>query len=152
MPIRFANLGGADTRGIEMDAQWVPLAWWRVDGSFTGFHLTPRNDARSRDAAAAVYDGDAPARQWHLHSAWSLGTRAAIDARLIRVGRLRNLGIDAYTRADLRVELPLTRTLTAAFAGQNLLTARHAEFNGSAAAITSTLVPRSARAQLTWRF
>jgi iron complex outermembrane receptor protein len=152
MPMRFANLGGADTSGIEMDAQWAPLAWWRVDGSFTGFHLTPRSDARSGDAAAAVYDGDAPARQWQLHSAWSLGTRAAVDARLFRVGRLRNLGIDAYTRADVRVELPLTRALTAAFAGQNLLTGRHTEFNGASAAITSTLVPRSAHAQLTWRF
>jgi outer membrane receptor protein involved in Fe transport len=152
LPIRFDDLGGATTHGVEIDAQWTPRPWWRLDGSFTGFHLTPRVDPGSGDAEAAASDANAPSRQWQLHSAWSIGRRATLDARLFRVGRLVNLGVPAYTRADARVELPVSRALSVSLSGQNLLTPRHAEFTGSGAQMTSTLVPRSARVQLTWRF
>jgi iron complex outermembrane receptor protein len=152
IPVTFANLGGADTRGLEIDAQWIPARWLRVDGTFSGFHLTPRPDGLSRDPAAPSDDGAAPGRQWQLHSAVTLGRGANLDVRLFHVGQLRTLNVAAYTRADARVELPLSGAVTLAFVGQNLLTPRHAEFNDTAAVLAATQVPRSARAQITWRF
>ena len=150
VPTQFQNLAAARTAGVEVDAQWMPAPWWRVDGSFSGFRLTPAVAASSADPEAAAYDGSAPAHQWQLHSAWTTAS-VMIDTRVFRVGRLRVLDIDAYTRADARVEVPLSRRLTVSFAGQNLLSPAHAEFS-SHELVTATRVPRSARAQIVWRY
>jgi len=71
---------------------------------------------------------------------------------LFRVGALTALGVGAYTRADVRLEVPLTKRLTASVVGQNLLDPMHQEFAGSGAVVAPTLVPRSARVQLTWKY
>jgi hypothetical protein len=62
------------------------------------------------------------------------------------------VGVGAYTRADVRLEVPLTRRFTASVAGQNLFDPVHAEFAGAGAVVTPTLVPRSVRVQLAWRY
>ena len=68
------------------------------------------------------------------------------------VGPLIQLGIPAYTRADLRFEWKLTPRLVATAEGQNLLSAAHQEFAGNSMTIVSTEVPRSGSLRLTWRF
>jgi len=75
-----------------------------------------------------------------------------LDALLFHSGALPNLGIGPYTRADIRVEVPLSQRVTLSVGGQNLLDPVHAEFAGVGAIVTPTLVPRSARVQLAWRY
>jgi iron complex outermembrane recepter protein len=147
---RFENLQNADTAGLEIAARFAPAPAWRLDGSYSNFHLTPHPDPSSRDAAARTYDGNAPAHQWQLHSFVRLGPRTDVDVALFRVGALRALGVPAYTRADARVEVRLTTHLWAVAAARNLLDSAHAEFAGES--VTSTEVRRSAGLQLGWRF
>jgi iron complex outermembrane recepter protein len=152
LPIRFDSRLAAKTRGVEVDARWTPAAWWEVDATYARFAFTPHPDALSRDAAAALSDGDAPAAQWQLHSGLSFGRGFEFDARLFHVARLRTMGVPAFTRADARVGIPLTAHTRLSFIGQNLLDRAHAEFAGTSANMTPTLVQRSVRVQCTWRF
>jgi outer membrane receptor protein involved in Fe transport len=152
VPVHFDSLLDADTRGLEIDAHWTPTRWWRIDAAYTGFHFTPRIDPASHDPTAARYDGNASGRQWQLHSGVSVRGRADVDLALYHVGALTGIGVPAYTRADARLEMPLTRQLTVSFVGQNLFDALHAEFAEANATVFSTLVPRSARVQLAWRY
>jgi hypothetical protein len=75
-----------------------------------------------------------------------------LDALLFHAGALRGLGVPAYTRADMRAEVGLTRQLSASLVGQNLLDPRHAEYAGEGAIVRATQIPRSLIVQLLWHF
>jgi iron complex outermembrane receptor protein len=152
IPVSFDDLAAARTRGVEFNAEWRPAPVLRVDGSLTTFALTPSVAPESRDAAAAVFDGDTPARQANLHVAGDLPRGILADARVFYVGALRNAAVPAYTRLDARFEVPLTRALSLAVIGQNLSSPGHAEFDGISAQVQATRVPRSGRLMLSWRF
>jgi iron complex outermembrane recepter protein len=151
IPVQFANLLQATSSGVEIGAHLMPASWWRVDGSYSTFHLTPHLSPASHDAAAASFDGNAPGAQWQARSAFSIGRGVELDAMLFHAGELTNLKVDAYTRADARLQVPLTRLLSLSVIGQNLFDPAHAEFAGQGAIVTPTLVPRSASIDLVWR-
>jgi iron complex outermembrane receptor protein len=148
---QYANLLDADTVGIELTGRWQPVRGWRLDGSYTGFRLTPHVNPASRDLAAATADDTAPRHQWQIHSSVSLGPRAEIDGAFFHVGPLQQLGVAGYSRADARVEVKLTTHLSAVVVGQNLSNAAHAEFGGISLPVQGTLIPRSVRVQMTFR-
>jgi iron complex outermembrane receptor protein len=152
IPVQFGNLLHATTAGVEISAHWTPVSFWRLDGGYSTFHLTPHLAAASHDAAAAAFDGNVPRAQWQARSAFSLGSRAQLDAMLFHTGELASLGIGAYTRADARLEMPLTKRLIASVVGQNLFDPAHAEYAGRGAIVTPTRLPRSGRVQLAWQF
>ena len=78
-----ANLLSATTRGLEVAGHWTPLPAWRVDGSYTAFHVTPHLAAASHDPSAATTDGTAPRAQWQLRSAFSPSRRAPDSFRAL---------------------------------------------------------------------
>jgi iron complex outermembrane receptor protein len=147
---RFDNRLNVDTSGLEVAVRFAPAETWRLDGTYSNIHLTPNLDARSRDAAAAAFDGNAPSHQWRLHSGITLGPRTEIDVALSRTGALSALAVPSHTRADARVEVRLTRHLSAALSARNLLKASHAEF--VTGAVVSTQIPRSGDVRLVFRF
>ena len=149
---QFGNQLEAATHGLEVVGRWTPLPAWRVDGSYTFFHLTPRLAAGSLDPLAASEDGSAPGRQWQLRSAFSPGTRATVNLALFHVGRLEQLQVAAYTRADVSAEWRFSNRLSAMVTGQNLFDAAHAEFGGAGSFLLVTQVPRSAGVRLRWTF
>jgi len=100
---------------------------------------------------AGSFDGSAPGAQWQARSAFSIARGVELDGMLFHSGELRNLQIGAYTRADARLAVPLTRGVSLVVVGQNLFDPEHAEFAGAGAVVTSTLVPRSGSINLVWR-
>ena len=151
IPVQFANLLQATSSGVEIGARLRPASCWRVDGSYSTFHLTPHLSPASHDVAAASFDGNAPRAQWQARSAFTIGRGVELDAMLFHAGELVNLRIDAYTRVDARLQVPLTRLVSLSVVGQNLFDPAHAEFAGQGAIVTPTLVPRSASINLVWR-
>ena len=139
----------ADTAGVEIAARLVPVKAWRLDGSYSSFHVTPHRDPASNDAAALTFDGSAPAHQWQLGSTLWL-RRTQINTTLFHTGALREFAVPAYTRADASVEVKLTSQVSVIAAGRNLLTATHIESN-SPTIVSRYRLPRSA-VQLVWRF
>lgn len=151
IPVQFGNLLQATTTGLEVSVRATPFSWWQLEGGYGAFHLTPRLAAESRDQAAASFDGNAPRAQWRARSGFTFGSGLQLDAMIFRTGALIAAQIAGYTRADLRLEVPLTRRLSLSLAGQNLMDPTHAEYSGNGAIVTPTLVPRSARVQLVWK-
>ena len=151
IPVQFENLLDATTRGIEITARWNPASWWQLEGGYSTFHLTPHVSPASRDVAAASFDGNAPAAQWQARSTFFLRRGVELNAMVFHAGELSNLKVAAYTRADARLEVPLTRRLSVAVAGQNLFDDMHAEYAGAGAIVTPTLIPRNASVSLVWR-
>ena len=149
---QFGNQLQATTRGLEVAGHWAPLPVWRLDGSYTAFHVTPQLAAASQDPFAAKEDGSAPRAQWQLRSAFSPVARATLAVAIFHVGALEQLEVDAYTRADISAEWRLTRGLSAMAIGTDLLDAAHAEFGGVNSVLLATQVPRSASLRLRWTF
>jgi iron complex outermembrane recepter protein len=152
VPLQYANLLNANTAGVEISGHWVPASWWRLDGSYSGFHLAPSVDAASQDAVAAASDGNAPQHQWQLHSSLWPAPRVQFDTALYHVGALRQIGARAYTRADARVEFMISDRLSAIATGQNLFDPAHAEYPAANLGLVTTAVPRSGSVSLSWRF
>jgi outer membrane receptor protein involved in Fe transport len=148
---QYQNLLSATTTGIEIAGHWTPADWWRLDASYSGFHLTPRPDAASNDAATAAFDANAPQHQWQLHTSLWPTPRLQFDGSLYRVGALRQMGAEAYTRADARVEFKINTRLSAIAAGQNLLDPAHAEYP-LFQTLMNTAMPRAVNVSLSWKF
>jgi iron complex outermembrane receptor protein len=149
---QYGNQLNATTRGLEVAGHWTPVPAWRLDGSYTAFHVTPQLAATSLDPAAVGEDGSAPRTQWQLRSTFSPVARASFDVAIFHVGRLERYQVDAYTRADVSAEWRFTDRLSAMAIGQNLLDAAHAEFGGPSSLVLATQVPRSASVRLRWTF
>jgi iron complex outermembrane receptor protein len=150
-PIRFANLANADSAGFETVAHWTPMRIWRLDASYSGFHIVSHVDPTSQDLTSLSRDGNAPMHQWQLHSSWWLGARAELNAGLFHVGRLRYFDVPAYTRADLRLEVKLSPSLSLIGVGQNLLTPSHVEYAPTEIGMLATRIPRSGGIHVVWR-
>jgi iron complex outermembrane receptor protein len=152
IPVQFGNLLAATTSGVEIAAHWIPVKRLRLDGGYSTFRLTPRLSAASRDVQAASFDGNAPRAQWYARSATAITPRVRLDATVFHTGALLKLAVPAYTRLDAQLELSLTPRMSLAIVGQNLADPAHAEFAGQSAIVTPTLIPRSARVQIGYRF
>ena len=152
LPGRFENRLEATTRGLELSAHWMPVKSWRVDGSYSAFQLEPRLDPTSSDPNAAAFDGNAPNHQWQVHSTLWLGPRVEAQTSLFYTGRLEELGVAAYARADARIEFALSDRLSLIGTGHNLLDSTHQESSADTIGMKATLIPRSGGLQFAWRF
>jgi iron complex outermembrane receptor protein len=149
---QFGNQLAATTRGLEVAGHWMPVPAWRLDGSYTAFHLAPKLSATSQDPTAATNDGSAPRNQWQVRSTFSPGTRATISVALFHVGQLEQSQVAGYTRADLIADWRFSSHLSVAAIGQNLLDAAHAEAVGAGSFLLATQVPRATSLRLRWTF
>jgi iron complex outermembrane receptor protein len=149
---QYQNLLSANTTGVEIAGHWTPADWWRLDASYSGFHLSPHPDAASNDPAGPAFDANAPQHQWQLHSSLWPTPRIQVDASLYRVGALRQMGAEAYTRADARVEFKISNRLSAIAAAQNLFDPAHAEYTSVLTPVMNTAMPRAVNVSLSWKF
>ena len=147
---QFENLLQATTRGLEITGHWSPVPAWRLDGSVTTFHVTPRLDLASIDPAASSSDGDAPGLQWQLRTVVAPVTGLTLMGALYHVGPLAQLAIDGYTRADVTAEWRFSRQLSVMVTGQNLLDPAHPEFSSANSLVMATQVPRSVSLGFRW--
>ena len=149
---QFGNQLAATTRGLEVAGHWSPIAVWRLDGSYTTFHVTPRLAAASLDPSAAGEDGSAPRTQWQVRSSLSPAARATLAVALFHVGALDQFHVEAYTRTDASAEWRFTSRLSVMAIGQNLANAAHPEFAAARSLLLVTQVPRSASLRFRWTF
>ena len=151
IPVQFGNLLQATTSGVELAAHLMPARWWRLDGGYSTIHFAAHASPDSGDTAAASFDGNVPQAQWNLRSAFTLAagvrsmrwssTPATFPGSPSRPTRAPTCGWKPRSAGGCA-----WRSV-----GQNLFDRAHAEFGGTGAIVTATLVPRSARVQLTWR-
>ncbi len=148
MPMVLANAVRAQSWGSEASLSWTVIPAWRVVSGGSWFAMSVRRDPGTADGNE---EGAAPRFQWNARSMLDVSRSVEWDVTLLRVGELRTLGIEAYTRLDTR--LGWTRgPVELSLVGQNLTEARHREFNDVEDGTLSTEVQRSGYARLTWRF
>jgi iron complex outermembrane recepter protein len=139
------------TKGAEISARATLTPFWSADASVSLFRAGVLVHEEEEVPVVALRD-DTAGQQWRLHSAWSLGARRVADLRLMRVSAVEPAQIPAYTRVDARFEWGLTKHVSIAADGQNLLSSSHLESSIHDDQVMSTRVPRSGHIGLLWRF
>ncbi|MGH9309347.1 MAG: TonB-dependent receptor plug domain-containing protein [Vicinamibacterales bacterium] len=141
LPLRATNTGGGVGRGIEVSAQWKPLAFWRLAPNYTYLHVPFLDDSR---------EFGSPTHRAGLISYLSLPKRFEVNAAAYYVGKLEPSGIPAYGRADIGLTWRPSGAVEFGVWGQNLLKAQHPEFH-QLSAPEPQMVKRGLVAHMTWR-
>jgi iron complex outermembrane receptor protein len=150
LPIVTTNNTAGASSGFEAVANWRPSEAFNVSASYSYIDLEltgpPANLAIASEAAETL----TPNSQANIRAQWNISSRLSADANLYYVDAIPGFGLDAYTRADLRLGWRLTDAVQAELVGQNLFDASHREFN-AATNENATDITRSAFLRLTWR-
>jgi iron complex outermembrane receptor protein len=146
LPFYLGNGTEGRSTGVELTADYRVTNSWRLRAGFTQTHLHLHNTPGS--TAAAPTDDD-PEHQFSVRSSVDLPGHWTVDTSYRFVARLTNSHVPAYDEADLSVGWTPTPALEFSVVGQNLLHARHAEFNAPA---SRQEIARSGYGKITWRF
>ena len=150
--LQVANKLDGETYGFEAAATWQVTEWWRLQPAYTLLKMHLHLDPDSLDPISVTDSGQSPQQQFSLRSSMDLTRNATLDCTLRYVDELPAFNIPSYVTMDVRLGWHVNKNLEVALVGQNLLSARHAEFAPTFIATQVTEVPRSGYAQLTWRF
>jgi len=150
LPAVFEDTGKARGYGGELFVNWNPTNRWRISSGYSRIDLKIFKDAANVDSEIGDTGGGTPQQQFQVRSALNLPRHFEWDSSLEYVGRL-TAGIPAYTRVDTRLGWRTSEHLDFSVVGQNLLSARHAEFPNDVG-LNYTLVARSVFAKITWKF
>jgi iron complex outermembrane receptor protein len=148
LPIAGANVGSAETYGVELSSRWQAHPRVRVGLSYSYLEIELTDFAQFDQFDDA---GASPHHQLKLSSNADLAYDVELDAYLYFVGRLDALDVDRYTRFDLRLGWRPTPAWEVAVVGQNLFQAEHLEFASSLAGEVPTQVQRSVYGMVQWR-
>jgi len=144
-PETLINGESADTRGIEIATNFIPIEWWKLDLAYT--YLKMNKDPRLSQIA-----GTSPQNQFSARSAMDLPRDFELDLWLRYVDDLPALQIDDYLTLDARLAWKPTTDLEIALVGRNLADDQHLEFVDLFFPARSTEVERSVYTKVTWNF
>jgi iron complex outermembrane recepter protein len=153
IPLTFGNGMYGNTYGAEASARWKATGFWTLQGGYTWFVPSLKHDPTSTDTEAfSEAMGGAPRNQVQIESGLNLPHRFEFDSGIFHVSHLALGNVSDYTRADSRLGWQVTETLELSLVGQNLLTARHPEYNGFTQEFRTTQAKRSVFGAFTFRF
>lgn len=148
--IFFANELEGKSTGIEMWGTYQAGDNWRLSAGFSALRERLRVKPGSTDMqSVAGQEGRDPDRMWMLRSSMNLPYRTELDATVRHVSALAQPNVPGYTVVNLRLGWQARPDLEVSITGQNLLSARHAEFGEFA---TRSYFERSVFLKLTSRF
>lgn len=156
LPINFANLMYGKTYGAEFAGNWQVTPTWRLHGSYSWLKMKLKARPGSMGVVGFGSEGASPQNMVQLHSLHNLTHNLELDAALYYTDSLyfkdktQPVGIESHTRFDLRLGWRPTPDLEISLTGRNLLQARHNEYTPDD--IMSTQTPRSALAQIRWKY
>lgn len=142
--------------GVEISADWRPLDWWRLQGTYSYQNLTMYLDGNSTDSInKGNAEGDVPQNQISLRSGFNLGKQVTLDLWLRGVDHLASIDgnqMPGYITMDARLAWKPLKDLELALVGQNLFDSHHPEFIPEYVNTIPTEVPISVYGKLTWQF
>jgi iron complex outermembrane recepter protein len=152
VPFTASNKMSGGTYGAELFADWKVLPIWRLMGSYSYLQMDIRKNADSLDPTPDNPDGASPRHQWYVRSSLDLPLHLEHDVTLRYVDRLPSLNIPSYYSLDANLGWKPTNSLAISVGGQNLLNNQHIEFIPEFINTMPTMVGRTVRATITWRF
>jgi iron complex outermembrane receptor protein len=138
-----------ESYGVELEASYQPLPWWRWNAGYTFFDLFLHTRRGSTDTTQESQEGDSPQHQFFIRSLMNLPHHVELDVTIRYVDELPNQKVGAYTSLDVHLGWKPTRNLELALVGQNLLDPSHPEFGTPAA---RREIERSIYGKVTCRF
>jgi iron complex outermembrane receptor protein len=139
LPAEFGNGLVGTTEGGEIAAEWRPLDFWRLRGSYSFLEMHIEKGRNSLDiGTAAGIQGSSPQHQVELQSGFDLAKSLNLDVAYRYVSSLPgqapngfpDLYVRSYSTADATFRWRFTKSFRLTVAGQNLLQPQHVEFAG----------------------
>ncbi len=155
-PLVIANDLEGDTYGIELDASYQALEWWRLRAGYNYIHEDIHVKHGRSDLSQGLAETSDPEQQISLQSLMSLPCHLELDGRLRWVDRLSFFSagkvgnVSSYFGLDIRLGWNPRPDLEFSIVGQNLVDNRHAEFGFPDS--TQHEIERGVFGRVTWRF
>jgi iron complex outermembrane receptor protein len=149
-PVLLSNLLNGKAWGGDVSATMLVVPQWRVHTSYSYLRVTTSLDPGSRDRTQGFSEFNDPSHMFRLRSSIDLSRGVELDAVLRAVGRLPHPVVPAYAELDARVGWRASPTFEISFIGQNLLHARHPEFQP--AGPNREEFQRGAYIRILWRY
>ncbi len=150
IPLVVGNSLQGTSRGLELAVTIQPLAAWRTHASYTFLDVALTRAAGSRDVGGLATEANDPRHLFALRTSVDLTRRLELDGRWRSVAALPHPVVPGYSEAAVRLGWHASPHVDLALVGEDLLHARHAEFNPVAAGFEE--FERSIRAVFTARF
>lgn len=127
-PYTAANLVEGETHGLELAADWRPVAGrLRLRGAYSLLQIDLRVQAGG-DPLSLSPEGESPEHQFYLWAAVDPRPGVQLDGILRYVDSLPAVDADSYLVLDARAAWELVPGLELSVAARNLLSRRHPEF------------------------
>jgi iron complex outermembrane receptor protein len=152
VPFIASNKMGGGTYGAELFADWRVFPKWRLQGSYSYLQMDIKKNQDSLDPTPDNPDGQSPRHQWYVRSSLDLPKHIEQDVTLRYVSSLPSLEIPSYYSLDANISWRPIALLEFSIGGQNLLNDQHIEFVPEFINTIPTVVSRSVRGSITWRF
>jgi iron complex outermembrane receptor protein len=159
-PVVFQNGLEGDTYGLEVDANYQLLDWWKLHAGYNMIREDIHADPGYIDSTGALNETADPKNQVFLRSSMDLTHEIEFDAALRWIDRLiigsgPNGGpvpgiVPSYFELNARVAWHLNRRLEFSVVGQNLLHNRHLEYGYPSP--TNEEIVRSVFGKVEWRY
>ena len=132
-PIFFANGMSGDTDGLEAWGNYQMSEWWRVSAGGNWLHENLHFDRGSDNIGGIALAGDDPSYQIALRSTMTFARDGLLYLDLRHIGALPSPASPSYTELNAHVSWTVSRAVTLALSGSNLLHPHHLEFGTTAA-------------------
>ena len=152
VPFVASNKMGGGTYGAELFVDWRVVPKWRLVGSYSYLQMNIEKNKDSLDPTPDNPDGGSPRHQWYVRSSLDLPLHLEQDLTLRYVDRLPSLNIPSYYSLDANIGWRPIANLEFSVGGQNLLNDQHVEFIPEFINTIPTVVTRTFRGTMTWRF
>ena len=153
VPVTFGNLMYGTTEGGELSANLELTNRWTLSPGYAFLEMHLHTKPSSQDASTVAADqGSSPQHQAQLRSHLDLSHGLSWDASAYFVSALPIQEVASYTRIDTQLRWKFAEHAELSLVGQNLLRNDHLESLDSLTLVNSSLIKRSAYAQLSWHF
>jgi len=133
LPAMFANGMSGNTYGLEAWGNYQMSEWWRMSAGGNWLHENLHFDPGSGDIGGIAIAGDDPSYQIALRSTMTFARNGSLYLDLRHIGALPSPASPSYTELNAHVSWTVSRAITCALSGSNLLHPHHLEFGTTAA-------------------
>jgi iron complex outermembrane recepter protein len=133
LPVIFANRMAGETYGLEAWANYQISEWWRMSAGGNWLHENLHFAPGSSGLGGVALAGDDPSYQVALRSTMSFAGSGSLYLDLRHIGALPSPASPAYTELNSHLGWAVSRAITLALTGSNLLHPHHLEFGTTSA-------------------
>ena len=133
LPATFANEMSGNTHGLEAWGNYQVSEWWRISAGGNWLHENLHFDPGSSGIGGIALAGDDPSYQLALRSTMTFARDGLLYLDLRHIGALPSPASPSYTELNAHVSWTVSRAVTLALTGSNLVHPHHLEFGTTSA-------------------